>query len=124
MTRVLDDSKSWGLEKLWLKHLKSPESIFTCWLLGWNGGRTGSEGVICQNIQHDSPRTDVLTGWFRVPRTIVFPEAKGEAARLLMTTSETIASLHCALLVKPVSEPTQVQRKKAYTLPLERRRVK
>ena len=94
------------------------------WLLGWNGGRTGSEGVISQSIQHDSPRTDVLTGWFGVPRTVVFLQAKEEAARLFMTTSETIASLHCSLLVKPVSEPTQVQREKAYTLPLDRRRVK
>lgn len=63
------------------------------WLLGWNGGRTGSEGVISQSIQNDSPRTDVLTGWFGVPRTVVFLEAKEEAARLFMTTSETIASL-------------------------------
>ena len=77
-----------------------------------------------QSIRLDSPRTDGLTGWFRVPRTTVFLEAKEEAARLFMTTSETRASLHCALLVKPVLEPTQVQRKKAYTPPLERRRVK
>lgn len=101
----------------WRLHLRA-------WLLDWNGGRTGSEGVISQSIQHDSPRTDVLTEWFGVPRTVVFLEAKEEAARLFMTTSETIASLHCALLVKPVSEPPQVQREKAYTLPLDTRRVK
>lgn len=54
----------------------------------------------------------------------MFLEAKEKDARLFMTTSETIASLNYALLVKPVLEPTQVQRKKAYTPSLERRRVK
>lgn len=65
------------------------------WLLGGNGGRTESDGIVLQSIylwpiQHNSLRTVVLTGWFRAPRARVFLETKEEAARLYMTTSEVI----------------------------------
>lgn len=32
-----DDSKSWGLEKLWLKHLQSTDGVFTYMLGSWAG---------------------------------------------------------------------------------------